>query len=136
MLAGLPYSRRGCLFSAAERSFYEILRRITPQHTVFPKVRLDELVHVKGTVSRQSHLKRIDGKHIDFVVCDKDMAPVVAIELEDAPHDRTDHRRRDEFLDEVLAAASLPVIHLRRGCVLDEVHRLLAPYLRIGTPML
>lgn len=132
---GLPFSRRNHFFSAAERSFYEILRRITPEHTVFAKVRLAELVSIQGTVSRQAHLNRIDRKHIDFVVCDKNMAPVVAIELDDASQDRADRRVRDEFLDEVLAAASLPVIHLRRGCVLDEVHRLLSPYLRIGTPL-
>ena len=131
----LPYSRQNYFFSAAERSFYEILRRLTPEHTIFAKVRLADVVYVKGTVSRQAHLNRIDRKHLDFVVCDKNLAPVLAIELDDASHDRLDRRARDKFVDEVLAAASLPVIHVRtrRGYVLDEIQRLLSPYLRIGT---
>ena len=132
---GFPYSRRNCLFSAAELSFFEILQRLTPEHTVFAKVRLAELVYVKGTVSRQTHLSRIDRKHIDFVVCDKNLAPVVAIELDEASHQQRDSRARDEFVDEVLAAAALPVIHVRarHEYVMDEIHRLLLPYLRIGT---
>jgi len=133
-----PYSRRKYFFSAPERSFYEILRRITPQHTVFAKVRLAELVDVKGTASRQAHLNRIDQKHVDFVVCDKNLAPLVAIELDDSFQHPPDRRARDEFVDEVLAAAALPVIHVRAqgGYVMDEIHHLLSPYLRIGTPML
>ena len=132
---GFPYSRRNCLFSAAERSFYEILQRLTPDHTVFAKVRLAELVYVQGTVSRQMHLNRIDQKHIDFVVCDKNLAPVVAIELDGTSRPQADSRVRDEFVDEVLAAAALPVIHVRarHAYVMDEIHRLLLPYLRIGT---
>jgi hypothetical protein len=132
---GFPYSRRNCLFSAAELSFYEILQRLTPEHTVFAKVRLAELVYVKGTVSRQMHLNRIDQKHIDFVVCDKNLAPVVAIELDETSYQQADSRVRDEFVDEVLAAAALPVVHVRarHEYVMDEIHRLLLPYLRIGT---
>lgn len=133
-----PYSRRNHVFSAGERSLYEILRRLTPEHTVFAKVRLAELVDVKGTVSRQTHLNRIDQKHVDFVVCDKNLAPLLAIELDESSHQRRDRRARDEFVDEVLAAAALPVIHVREqgGYMMDEIHRLVAPYLRMGTPML
>jgi hypothetical protein len=130
-----PYSRRNYFFSAAERSLYEILRRLTPEHTVFAKVRLAELVYIRESVPRQAHLSRIDRRQVDFVVCDKNLAPVVAIELDDASHQPAERRVRDQFVDEVLAAASLPVIHVpeRAGYVLDEIHQLLAPYLRIGT---
>src|SRR5882724_6987074 len=102
-----PYSRRNYFFSSAERSLYEILRRLTPDHTVFAKVRLAELVYVKGSVARQTHLSRIDRKHIDFVVCDKNLAPVVAIELDNASYQKS-AGTRDQFVDEVLAAAALP----------------------------
>jgi very-short-patch-repair endonuclease len=134
---GLPYSRRNYFFSAAERSLYEILRRLTPEHTVFAKVRLADVVYVNGTVSRQSYVNRIDRKHLDFVVCDKNLAPVVAIELDDACHRGGELRARDEFLEQVLAAAALPIIRMpaRRAYVMDEIHRLLSPYLRIGTLM-
>lgn len=131
-----PYSRRHDFFSAAERSFYEMLRSVTPEHTVFAKVRLADLVYVNGSVSRQSqHLGYIDRKHIDFVVCDKNLVPVVAVEINDAPQALGDRRARAEYVEKVLAAASLPVVYVqvRRGYVMDEIHRLVSPYLRIGT---
>lgn len=130
-----PYSRRHDFFSAAERSFYEMLRRLTPEHTVFAKVRLADLVCVHGSVSGRSQLNQIDRKHIDFVVCDKNLVPVVAVELNDEPQTLGDRRARDEYVEKVLASASLPVIYVRArgGAVMDETHRLLSPYLRTGT---
>jgi hypothetical protein len=83
----LPYSAKKYFFSAAERSFYEVLRRLVPDHTLSAKVRLANLVYVsRGTESRQSHFNRIQSKHIDFVLCDNDLTPVLAIELDDASH--------------------------------------------------
>ena len=132
---GFPYSRRQDFFSAAERSFYEILLALAPEHTVFAKVRLADLVYVNGSAPRQSHLSHIDRKHIDFVVCDKNLVPVVAVELNDALQAPDDRRVRDEYVEKVLAAASLPVVYFQasRGYMMDEVHRLVSPYLRVGT---
>src|SRR5688500_16792275 len=57
----LAYSKKKYLFSAAERSFYEVLKRLVPpEYTVFAKVRLADLVYVsKGAADRQSHFNRI-----------------------------------------------------------------------------
>ena len=46
-------------------------------------------------------------KHLDFVICNKDLAPVVAIELDDASHDAEDREERDDFVDAVLRAGEL-----------------------------
>jgi hypothetical protein len=133
----LPYSKRNFFFSAAERSFYEVLRRLAPDHPLFAKVRLADLVYVsKGAASRQSHLNRIDRKHLDFVLCGKDFAPIVAIELDDSSHDDKQRQSRDEFVDRVLATAGLPIVHVwvKRGYVMDELRQLLAPYLQLEQP--
>lgn len=134
----LPYSRKNYFFSAAERSFYEVLKRLLPaDFTVFAKVRLADLVYVsKGTGSRQSHFNRINRKHIDFVLCNRDLAPLVAIELDDASHDEDEREERDEFVDAVLAAAALPIVHIRarRGYALDDIRRVLHPYLPARAP--
>ena len=133
----LPYSKRKYFFSAAERSFYEVLRRLAPDHTLFAKVRLADLVYVsKGIGSRQSHFNRINRKHIDFVLCDRDLAPVVAIELDDSSHDTEEREARDEFVDQVMAAAALPLVHIRakRGYVPDDLRTALHPYLPARAP--
>jgi len=132
-----PFAKRNYFFSAAERSLYEMLCRLMPEHTVFAKVRLADLVRVQ--VSGREFWQRFDsikGKHVDFVVCDEALAPVVAIELDDAAHDEADRLARDEFVDSVLESADLPIVHVRgkRGYGLDEIRQLLAPHLRLQAP--
>ncbi len=135
--AASPFARRNYFFSAAERSFYEILCRISPEHTVFAKVRLADLVRVQAT-GREfwQRFNSISGKHVDFVVCDERLAPVVAIELDDSSHDKPERLTRDQFVDSVLESAALPIVHVRakRGYVLDEIRQLLAPHLRLNSP--
>ena len=136
--AVLPYAKTKYFFSAAERSFYEILRRLVPGHTVFAKVRLADLVHVKnGTMAWQSHFNRIDRKHLDFVLCDSDLAPVVAIELDDRSHDDENRQSRDQFVDQVLASVSLPIVRLRAKHTykLEEIRRMLSPHVSAQSPV-
>ena len=130
----LPYSKKRYFFSAAERSFYEVLRRLAPDHTLFAKVRLADLVYVsKGTDSWQAHFNRINRKHVDFVLCNRDLAPVVAIELDDSSHDEEEREARDEFVDQVLASAALPIVHIRakRAYALDDIRAALRSYLPV-----
>jgi hypothetical protein len=133
----LPYLKKKYFFSAAERSFYEVVRRLAPEFTLFAKVRLADLVYVKkGSGSWQSHFNRINRKHIDFVLCNPDLAPVVAIELDDSSHDIEERETRDQLVDAVLAAATLPVVHIRarRGYSPDELREALQPYLPAKSP--
>jgi len=128
----LPYSKKNYFFSATERSFYEILRRSAPNHVLFAKVRLADVIYVdKRTTSRQTDLNRICSKHVDFILCGSNLAPVVAIELDDSSHDGEDRQSRDSFIDEAFKAANLPLVHIRckRGYELEEIRQLLAPYL-------
>ena len=130
----LPYARNKYVFSAAERSFYEILHLLVGDHVVFAKMRLCDLVHVtKDSGAWQTNFNRINRKHLDFVVCNSDLSPVVAIELDDASHDADDRRDRDGFVDSVLAAAGLPLVRVRakHGYVLDELRELLKPHIDI-----
>src|SRR3979490_2248692 len=70
----LPYSKKKFFFSAAERSFYEILRRMAPDHTVFAKVRMCDVIAVsEGRKAGQTN--GIQSKHLDFLICDATLAP-------------------------------------------------------------
>jgi hypothetical protein len=134
----LPYSANKYFFSAAERSFYEIIKRLVPaEHTLFAKVRLADLVHVsKASGSWQAHFNRINRKHVDFVLCNRDLAPLVAIELDDSSHDGEQREARDIFVDQVLAAAALPIVHIRakRAYAIDELRVALHPFLPARSP--
>jgi hypothetical protein len=111
----LPYRKRDYLLTAAERSFYEVLCGvINGELLVFAKLRLADLVWMpKGTANRQAHFNRIQSKHVDFLLCDREkLSPVLVIELDDASHEEDGRRDRDAFVDAALSAAGLPVLHI------------------------
>ncbi len=131
-----PFARRNFFFSAAERSFYEILRRLNPGYTVFAKVRLCDLVRVQAS-GREfwEKFNSISSKHVDFVVCDEQLAPLLAIELDDLSHGGPRRIKRDRFVDSVFESAALPILHVsaKRGYVLEEIRQLLAPHLPVSS---
>jgi hypothetical protein len=109
----LPYRRKDYLLSQAERAFFVALQQaVGREYVLFAKVRLLDLVWLpKGTESRQGHMNRVQSKHVDFVVCSRDvLRPLVAIELDDRSHDADDRRQRDVFVDIALRAAGLPLV--------------------------
>jgi very-short-patch-repair endonuclease len=53
----------------------------------------------------------INGKSVDFVVCDKAyIKPLLAIELDDKSHEREDRIDRDEIVDQMLKEAGMPLL--------------------------
>ncbi|MEO8352822.1 MAG: DUF2726 domain-containing protein [Chthoniobacteraceae bacterium] len=132
--APLPYKSRGCALSRAERSFYEVLKRaIGDDWVVFVKMRLSDIVTVpRTTPSWQSHFNRVQSKHVDFVVCDRQQVRLALIvELDDSSHHEKSRVERDKFVDEVLGAAGLPIVHVtaRAAYSLGEVRSAVEPHL-------
>ncbi len=113
--SALPYERVPSLLTAAERSFYGVLREaVDHQCTIFAKVRLGDLLEIPwGTSKFRTHLSRIDRKHVDFVLCDPaSFSPLLVIELDDSSHARLDRQERDAFVDAALDAAGLAILHV------------------------
>jgi len=133
----IPSRGRTVLFSKAERSFYQTLRTIVPDHMIFVKVRLADLVSLKPRSSSfWEHFSPINRKRIDFVVCDPTLAPVLAIELDQCGKSPVQNPTVD-LVNSVLASASLPIVHIpqKRSYLFIEMRRLLSPYLRFGSPI-
>jgi very-short-patch-repair endonuclease len=112
----LPYQKETVLFTPAERSFLSVLEAaLGDQFRVMGEVRLADVIKVKSGLSRslwQQAFNRIQGKHLDFVVCDpNDMSVQFVVELDDSSHQQTRRQVRDEFLDKALAAAGVPIFH-------------------------
>ncbi|MCC6801843.1 MAG: DUF2726 domain-containing protein [Anaerolineae bacterium] len=135
-----PYLLRDHFLPPAELSFYSVLRSaVSGRTTLNTKVALEDLFYVRkgDDASRwRIYTNKIDRKHVDFLLCDPaTMQPLVGIELDDSSYQREDRRERDAFVDEVFAAAELPLLHVaaKRAYVVDEIARQLAPYL--GTPV-
>lgn len=111
------YEVADSLFSPAERSFFGVLTAIAGEETIITsKVRLADVFGIKKGLERgerQRALNRVSAKHVDFLLLRKtDGRPLLGIELDDASHQRADRKARDGFVDEVFAAAGLPLVHI------------------------
>lgn len=127
-----PYQRETHLVSPAERSFLGVLEQaVGDQFRIMGKVRLADVIKVRFGMNgkgRQSAFNRIQSKHVDFVVCTaKDLAVQYVVELDDKSHDRAKRQGRDEFVDQALQAAGVPIFHLsaKRSYAVAEVQKVL-----------
>ncbi|HKC75474.1 MAG TPA: DUF2726 domain-containing protein [Chloroflexota bacterium] len=122
----LPYRKTDHLLTPAERSFYEVLRRIIGDDLrLFVKVRLADLVWLPHDIeNRQAHVNRVAAKHIDFVLCDpRTFAPVLAVELDDSSHEARHRQQRDALVNAVLRTVGVPLLRVpvKRSYVPSEV---------------
>jgi very-short-patch-repair endonuclease len=118
-----PYQKRSSLLTPAEAAFYRVLQgAVTGDWPIFVMVRLVDVIAVKPKTSqRQRWLGPIIAKHLDFVVCDPEqLEPVLAIELDDASHDRPDRAERDRMVEAALSAAGLPLLRVRVAAKYDQ----------------
>ncbi len=130
-----PYQLRDNFLTAAELSFFEVLREVVGNRAALcTKVGLGDIFWVKkDDLSRHRiYTNKIDRKHVDFLLCDSiTMRPLAGIELDDKSHQRPDRQVRDSFVDRVFTAAHLPLVHIpvRRTYIAAELNSQLAPYL-------
>ncbi len=130
-----PYRLRSEFLSPAERSFYFVLSNVVAQRAlVLPKIALGE---VFNTISHdpsgfQTYRNKIDRKHVDFLLCNpRTVQPLLGIELDDKSHQRADRQTRDAFVEQVFAAAKLPLVRVpvRATYATLELEMVLRPYL-------
>lgn len=111
----LPYRSRETLLSRGEAAFFGPLQQaLNGQFLIMSKVRLADLVSCSATEWRTGYGGAISQKHVDFVLCDPTTTRfILAIELDDRTHDSEDRKRRDRFLNEVLATVGIRLLRVR-----------------------
>ncbi|HEY1789175.1 MAG TPA: DUF2726 domain-containing protein [Verrucomicrobiae bacterium] len=105
------------LVSPAERSFFDVLQQaVAADYLILVKVRVADIIHPAREISRSGWRKafnRIAGKHVDFVICERESLQVLgAIELDDRSHQALDRGIRDRLIDSALANARIPVLRI------------------------
>lgn len=110
------YKKRTYFFTKNELYFYRDLTRAIDdsKYVLFSKVRLADIIEPRNHNSTwQAHFNRIRSKHVDFVLCElPSIKPALVIELDDKSHERTDRQERDIFVDQCLAQAEIPILHV------------------------
>lgn len=119
----LPYEKRPRLLTDAELAFYRVLHSATAgDWPLFAMVRLADLIQVKPqSGGGQTWQNKIQAKHLDFVLCDPEtLEAKLAIELDDASHEKPERRTRDHFVDAALGAAGLPILRVQCAAQYDR----------------
>jgi len=112
-----PYEKEQALFSPVERSFLGVLEQAdNGRYRFMGKVRLADIVRVKSGMDKstwQNAFNKIQSKHVDIVACDPASLSIkFVIELDDSTHSQSKRQNRDQFVDNTLRAAGIPVVHV------------------------
>jgi hypothetical protein len=76
------YAARERLLSQPEKLIYLLLKTGLPDHEIFSKVPLTAVIQVPGMgYDHEQQLRRLSRQVLDFVVCDKAMKVVAALQL-------------------------------------------------------
>ena len=113
---GNRYKAKKCLLSRPEMTAYAILKTmLEPKYRVYPQIALLSIVDKLTNTSYRNELFRI----IDFVVFDNSLKPLLAIELNDASHNRKDRRERDEKVKDILSKAGIKIVFISQSLLSD-----------------
>ena len=109
-----PYRAKHML-TKREYKFYIYLKRAADSShcLICPKVGLKDLMEVSVSHDYMKYFRLISQKHVDFVICDKELNILFAIELDDSSHDTESARRRDKFKNNAFKAAGIPLKRIR-----------------------
>ncbi len=108
-------ARRTVLYRTEKALFYELGRQLPAGYYVFPKMRTADIVETQNGKGYFFLRNKILPKHVDFVVCDGEFKPVLAIELNGSSRELPERAERDELMRTVFLAAGLPLEFIRVG---------------------
>jgi very-short-patch-repair endonuclease len=129
------YNRKDFLISRPEHEFFNILVEIAGnQYQVFTQVHLPTILDHKVVGQNwKGSFSHINGKSVDFVICEKSyLKPLLAIELDDKSHDRFDRIERDSEVERMLQEAGMPLLRFSNNGSFnkEEVGRLVLEKLK------
>jgi very-short-patch-repair endonuclease len=108
------------VLSQPEQVLYRRLVQALPNNLVFAQVQLSRFLKVKRGVPRQTWFNRISQLSADFLVLNPDTSVVVAIELDDASHERPRRRDADARKTHALQSADVKLIRWHVRALPDE----------------
>lgn len=110
------YSAKDSMMTHTEIEFYWLLNEaVKERYLVFPQVHLSALLdhHIEGQDWKYA-FRHINGKSVDYVLCDKfTLVPTYAIELDDFTHDKSDRKQRDKEVERIFKDTKLPLVRFR-----------------------
>lgn len=110
------YKKKAVVMNDSELALFQTLvRELGDNYYLFPKMRIADMIdtiHGNGYYQRRNHILP---KHVDFLICNERMQPLLAIELDGSSHNKPSRMERDQLVDEVFADAELRLCRVRVG---------------------
>lgn len=105
------------VLTKSEYAFYTILEDKCDYADLIicPKVRLEDFINVRNIREKQSYRGRIKSRHVDFLICDRQMNPLCGIELDDSSHNSWKAQKADNFKNELYRAIGLTLYRVQTG---------------------
>lgn len=102
------------LLTKNEYSFYMKVRsRINKDLLILPKVRMEDVVNVNAKFdnsNRTRYRNYIKSRHLDFIITDKNLRILCAVELDDSSHFSSEAKAKDKLKDDILKDARIPLL--------------------------
>lgn len=111
------YYLKKSVLSKVENSWYgNAIEAIGDDYNICPKVRIEDIIAVQKGLGRSGYASargRIKPRHFDFVIFNKGMAPIAAVEIDDASHGNEKSKKADTFKNSLCEAVSLPMLRFK-----------------------
>lgn len=108
--AQYDYSTKEHIMTRSEESFFKLLNDVTGgKYYIFPQIHLSSILdhQIKGQ-NWKAAFSHINGKSVDYVLCDKiTLKTVCAIELDDSTHNREDRTKRDQEVERIFNSSGV-----------------------------
>lgn len=117
------YTAKSLPMTRTEADFFMKLERaVSERYYVFPQVHLSAILdHTVIGQDWKYAFRHINGKSVDFVLCDREtLRPFYAIELDDYTHAAKDRIKRDQEVERIFKAAHLPLVRFTNKDVSEE----------------
>lgn len=128
-----PYKKKSRFLTQVEQELFNSLNslQILQSYHIFPQLHLSTLLQVKPDAKDlMGKFEYINKLFVDFVIFDKNLNPVVVIELNDRTHLWNSRKSRDEFVAQTLQSSGIPLLTLvpRDAYFKDDLEQKILPY--------
>ena len=118
------YKVKHRVLNISEASFFYILEKeIGDDFFIFPNMRIADVLQTVNGEGYYNRLNRILPKHIDFLICDLQFRPLLAIELDGKYHNSDAQKEKDRQKDEIFKKAGLPLRRVVVGSDFQQKNR-------------
>ena len=118
------YRKKESVMNKSEAVFFFELQKQLPQgFYIFPKMRIADLIDATEGYGLRYRKNKILPKHVDYVICNSQFKPVLAIELNGNSHLRQDRIERDNLVNKIFKVSTLPLRTVKLGENFAEISK-------------